>query len=180
MSVPQRWVPYEAFRGNAEGLDGSGTDQSKETRKLNPMSMRSHHTKSGLLVVVLLTAVLMTGCGNDSGAPQVAAPTALDTAPPAVPTGLAASAYNSRVKVAWLPNTTDGDFEGFMLYRLAFGQVWPLLDEPTTGTTYIDESPLHRPYSYAVTSIDAAGNESAWQEVYFSGIADLPDRDSLR
>jgi hypothetical protein len=135
-----------------------------------------------LTFVLITSALILTGCGSDSGtAPQATAdPVVPDTAPPAVPTGLAASAHKSTVKVAWLPNNSDSDFAGFMLYRLAFDQVWPLLDAPTTETTFIDRSPLQRSYRYAVTSIDEAGNESAWQEVFFAGVPDYPDRDELR
>ena len=185
VSVPLRWVPYEAFRGNTEGLDGFPTnDQSKpnSTPEGNEIMTANLNRNSRTVLTVLLVCLLaLVGCGSDSGTvPQAAAPIVPDTAPPAVPTGLAAAAHDSQVKVAWLPNTTDSDFAGFMLYRLAFGQVWPLVDAPITETSYLDKSPLRRPCKYAVTSIDEAGNESAWQEVYFSGMPDYPDLDAPR
>ncbi len=68
--------------------------------------------------------------------------------------------------------------DGFMLYRIAFGQTWPLLDAPTTDTRFMDESPLHRPCSYAVTAVDEMGNESAWLEIHFQGMMDRPELDN--
>ncbi len=131
-------------------------------------------TLTGIGLMTLAAACLtMAGCGSDPASPVTpAAPPAVDTAPPEIPTGLTAAAIDSHVKVAWLPNTTDGDIAGYLLYRVAFDQVWPLLDAPTQETCFFDESPLNRPCHYAVTAVDESGNESAWMQVHFSGVAD--------
>lgn len=145
------------------------------------MKTRIDHTRRPLtraLAIALLTAALAAaGCASDDTPLAPVTRAALDTAPPAVPTGLTAAAVNSTVKVAWQPNTTDPDFAGFMLYRLAFGQAWPLLDAPTLETRYLDRSPLNRPCSYAVAAVDIHGNESAWLEIPFRGVPELPDRE---
>jgi len=127
-------------------------------------------TLTGLMIL----AFVATGCGSDPAAPEVEVPVVLDTAPPAIPTGLSANTQNWHVKVGWMDNTTDEDFAGFMVYRLAFDQTWPMLDTPITETHFVDENPLHRPCRYAVTAIDENGNESAWMEVYYQGVPDRP------
>ncbi len=141
---------------------------------MNTKRTMRNGTTGALLLILLTGGFILAGCGGGSDT-QVAAPVALDTAPPAVPTGLAAATYNNRVKVAWLPNTTDGDLQGYLVYRLAFDQVLPLVDEPTSATFFVDASPLLRPCRYAVTSVDESGNESAWQVVYYSAAEDLHD-----
>jgi len=120
--------------------------------------------KTAVLATIFITASLaLTGC-SQSG--SIAAPqAAIDTAPPAIPTGFSAMTRPSTVKLSWRPNTTDADFQGFMVYRLAFGQTWPLLDTPTQATAFLDRNPLRGPATYAITAIDLAGNESALVEI---------------
>lgn len=146
---------------------------------MKTMSKSRNLKKQILLVGMILTGLSLIGCSSDSNQPSLAAPqVAIDTAPPAVPVGLNASAVDSHVKVGWMPNTTDADFAGFMLYRIAFGETWALLDAPTTDTSFVDESPLIRPYRYAVTAVDDKGNESAWLDISFQGMANRPELDS--
>lgn len=143
---------------------------------MNTWTNNLSHTAIRILTVILVAAGLaLAGCSGDGAPLSPDTRAALDTAPPAVPTGLSAAAANAAVKVAWLPNTTDPDFAGFMLYRLAFGQAWPLLDAPTQATSFLDQSPLNRPCSYAVAAIDVNGNESAWLEIAFQGLLERPE-----
>lgn len=127
--------------------------------------------------ILAVALMALAGCSGDSTSPTSPDDTraAVDTAPPAVPTGLSAAAIDAQVKVAWLPNTTDPDVAGYLVYRVAFDQVWPLLSAPTLDTYFFDESPLTRPCKYAVTAIDEAGNESAWMQVHFQGVPDRPE-----
>ena len=128
-----------------------------------------------MMVGLSLLGLNLAGCGSDTTPTDLTAPIVMDTTPPAVPTGLSAAAVDFHVKIGWLPNTTDLDFAGFMVYRLAFGQTWPLLDSPTTETSFLDDSPLNRPCGYAVTAIDQSGNESAWLQVHFQGVPTWPE-----
>lgn len=132
------------------------------------------------LLSLALVGLALTGCGSGPATPETAAPAVVvDTAPPAVPVGLAAAAVNQDVKITWQPNTTDADFAGFMVYRVAFGQAWPMLDAPTAENFFLDDSPLRCACAYAVTALDQSGNESAWLEVPFQGTPQLPERDRL-
>lgn len=142
------------------------------------MTRTRHPLSAALLAATLLAAA---GCAGD---PSPVAPPALvpdlqegpDSAPPAVPSGLAAAATGGVVKLAWLPNTTDPDLLGFLVYRQAFGQSLPLTEAPLAGTTFIDARPLSGPCQYAVTSVDVAGNESGWALVFCSPLPELPQR----
>ncbi len=133
--------------------------------------------KSAVIItgILLLTASLaLSGCSVSEGI--TTAPTAAtDTAPPAVPTGLAAAAGRATVELDWHANTADHDFLGFLVYRLAFGQAWPLTDTPVQLIHFTDHAPLRGGATYGVTSVDLSGNESAWATVRYNYPPDYPD-----
>lgn len=171
--VPIRWVLFKAFRKNAEGLAGLPRIPFRGNDTMNSKMISQ---KVVMLAIGMLLMLAMNGCSDDSPvAPELESPAYRDYSPPAAPTGLSAAAVGSKVKVAWLPSTTDDDLAGYMVYRVAFGQNWPMLDAPTTETRFMDTSPLIRPCHYAVMAIDINGNESSWQMVPFQGIADRPE-----
>ena len=126
--------------------------------------------KTWMIAATIPLTLAVAGC-TDTTFPT--APPAeeilIDTAPPAIPTGLwVTPTEHSTVKLAWNPNHTDGDIKGYLVYRLAFDQVEPLTTEPVPEPRFIDQAPLNRPCLYAVTSIDEAGNESGWIQIRFS------------
>lgn len=87
----------------------------------------------------------------------------LDTAPPATPGGLSAAVEGSGVRVRWNANT-EPDLAGYHVYRAAssagpFGRV---NGATVTGVEFVDASPPDSASLwYAVTAVDATGNESA-------------------
>lgn len=130
--------------------------------------MKFSTTLSALVILAILTmGFCLGGCSQDSES-LIAPQAAIDTAPPAVPTGLNAATGRSTVKLAWLPNVTDADLQGFHVYRMAFGQTWPLTDGPVAGTGYVDRAPLLGSAIYAVTAVDRQGNESAWTQIRYN------------
>lgn len=119
-----------------------------------------------LMSLLVLASVSLGGCSSSD---NLIAPTAaIDTAPPAVPTGLAASSGRSTVKLSWHRNTLDTDLQGYMVYRLAFGQAWPLTDSPIADMKFMDRSPINGYSTYAVYSVDTSGNESAWTTIRYN------------
>jgi hypothetical protein len=88
----------------------------------------------------------------------------LDTAPPAAPDGLAATVEaGPSVRVRWAANA-EPDLAGYHVYRaLAAGALYTRLTTSIVGTNqYIDSSaPDTVAVWYAVTAVDATGNESA-------------------
>ena len=135
--------------------------------------MSAHRTIRPTLALTLALAAL-AGCGD--GGPAAPAD-AVDTAPPAVPTGLTATFAPDAVKLRWDPNTTDADLAGYRVYELASGGAYALTAEPLTRTWWADPQPPGRPCQYAVTAVDASGNESAWLTVAYPGSPALPDRE---
>jgi hypothetical protein len=122
-----------------------------------------------MLMIAAVIPLVMAGC-TDTTAPTIpdTETVQIDTAPPAIPTGLWATPTERRsVKLAWDANTTDWDIKGYLVYRLAFGQVQLLTIAPTTESRFIDQAPLKSDCIYAVTSIDEAGNESGWTQIRY-------------
>ena len=129
------------------------------------------------MLALLIFGLAVIGC-SDSDEATITQPPVIDTAPPAVPTGLSAAFSNDVVKLSWHANTTDVDFLGYRVYRLAYGQTWLLTGEPVAEARFIDLTPVPGYVIYAVTSVDELGNESAWIQLLFNYPED--DRDYHR
>jgi hypothetical protein len=94
---------------------------------------------------------------------------AIDTFPPAVPTGLAAvatatnAASSPSTDLSWLP-VTEADLAGYAVYRREGAGEWLRISppQPVIGPAFHDAqvAPGHT-YRYAVTAIDQLGHESA-------------------
>jgi glucose/arabinose dehydrogenase/fibronectin type 3 domain-containing protein/regulation of enolase protein 1 (concanavalin A-like superfamily) len=104
--------------------------------------------------------------GNESALSAQAGATTLDVPPPdgiapSAPTGLTAAAVApTRVNLAWSAATDTGGsgLAGYRVYRN--GSATPLATVP--GTSYADTTVVaNTAYSYQVSAIDGAGNESA-------------------
>ncbi len=132
--------------------------------------------KALTLMTLALAALTMTGCGSDNPLDPVpvSSEPIIDTAPPAVPTGLAAAPNAQSVKVTWDANVLDSDFVGFMVYRVVWGNQYPMLNLPMTDNLWIDDHPVDVACTYAVTALDSHGNESAWAAVNFLGLPETP------
>ena len=91
-------------------------------------------------------------------------PHLLDTAPPATPTGASAALEGVNVRVRWSANT-EPDLAGYVVYRALAGATGPftrLTGSPITTTNYLDApAPDTLSAWYAVSAVDATGNESA-------------------
>jgi hypothetical protein len=94
---------------------------------------------------------------------------AVDTFPPAVPSGLAAvataadSAAGPSIDLSWLP-VAEADLAGYAVYRREGDGPWKRISppQPVIGPAFHDPQvePGHT-YRYAVTAIDQLGHESA-------------------
>jgi len=88
---------------------------------------------------------------------------AVDTIPPAAPVALTATPANEVVTLDWTANT-EADLAGYIVYRVdsppgLFVQINAML---VTGTTFQDNSTINcTTFSYVVTAVDNAGNESS-------------------
>lgn len=139
--------------------------------------MKSSHSSTLISIIVILTVLALAGCSDDASLVAPAETPVIDTAPPAVPTGVAAAASGVNVKLSWDPNVVDEDFAGFMVYRVVWGTEYPMLDLPISDTSWFDTHPVDVACTYAVTALDEKGNESAWASVNFQA---EPDRPRLR
>ncbi len=116
-----------------------------------------------MLMMALAMTIGAAGCGSDDNDPSPVAPP-VDTAPPALPSGLAVT-YDPatlEVVVTWDPNTTDADFAGFLVSRTVSGETEDLVDEPQNTTEFVDSvQNSSREATYLVSSVDETGNISA-------------------
>lgn len=128
-------------------------------------------------ILFLLLAVfafgLVTGCSNDDDSP--AAP-AVDTAPPAIPDGIAAWAQvgsQSEIHLVWDTNVTDSDLAGYVLYRSEAAETgYRAVNNGLVNTNEFTDSDLipGHTYYYKVSARDASGNESGlsqWVAIEF-------------
>ncbi|MSN27163.1 MAG: hypothetical protein GJV46_14990 [Geobacter sp.] len=100
--------------------------------------------------------------GNESGQSSSSTATTLaavitDMTAPSVPTGLSASSISaSQINLLWTASTDNVGVTGYKIYR---GGVYVAT---ATGTSYPDSGlTASTSYSYRVSAIDAAGNESS-------------------
>jgi hypothetical protein len=97
---------------------------------------------------------------------------AIDTFPPAVPTGLAAvataadSTAGPSIDLSWIP-VSEADLAGYAVYRREGGGQWQRVSppQPVVGPGFHDpQVQPSRTYRYAVTAIDQLGHESTRSE----------------
>ncbi len=105
------------------------------------------------------TVSAVDAAGNESAQSTAANATTLapDTTPPSVPGGLSVNgATSSQLTVSWTASTDDTGVTGYHIFRNGT-QI-----TTTTVTNYQDSSlTANTTYSYTVSAVDAAGNESA-------------------
>jgi hypothetical protein len=87
--------------------------------------------------------------------------TPVDTFPPAAPAGLHASAAPMSIELTWDRNN-EADLAAYRIYRSVANGAFEKLAEVTAVPTFSDHGvEAGKPYRYAVTAVDRAGNESA-------------------
>jgi hypothetical protein len=95
-----------------------------------------------------------------------------DLVPPAVPTGLVATAGESTVSLDW-NNNSEPDFKGYNVYRSeTFDSGYTKLNGSLlTDSNYTDNTVINETvYFYAVTAVDTSDNES----IYSNKVSAIP------
>jgi fibronectin type 3 domain-containing protein len=92
---------------------------------------------------------------------------ATDGTPPSAPTGLVASApSSSQVNLSWTASTDNVAVAGYNVYRNGTLLQAAALSDATPPTTYTDDTAAPgSAYTYEVSAVDAAGNESTRSSV---------------
>jgi len=120
-------------------------------------STASASTSYSYTVTAVDTAGSVSGASN---AASVTTPACVDTTPPTVPTGLTVtSASCSQINLSWNASTDpDSPVKGYNIYRNGAFNEQVLAPATAAANTGLAASTR---YSYTVTAIDGAGNESA-------------------
>ena len=127
--------------------------------------MASNKTIATLMLITLISLVAV-GCSDDNSVTAVTPPPApVDTAPPAVPTGVAVEMVDGVAVLSWDRNTTDSDLDGYIITRDSeLGSV-DLIASPTLVQSYQDTNPVTGSNIYYIYSVDYTGNQSAGSSV---------------
>jgi hypothetical protein len=117
---------------------------------------------AGATVCYVARAVASTNPLVESAPSNEACVTVRDIIAPETPGGLAVLPRDNGLEVLWSPSP-EPDLAGYRVYRTApGGQPERVAELATNRASWLDESARPGvPYRYAVTAIDAAGNESA-------------------
>src|SRR6478752_4755550 len=143
---------YHLFRDGVQIADQAGTSFTDSTA--SPDTSYSY------------TVVAVDAAGNVSpaSAPATVSTTgAPDGTPPSQPGNLTATAASSsQVNLTWTASTDNVAVTGYRVYRDGTQLQTPTPPDATPPTTYTDDTAQPgTAYSYQVSAVDAAGNESA-------------------
>lgn len=150
MSIPWEQARFSEFQNTGPGA-GTGTDRPQMSA-----AQAEYYDKWDYLAG--------DDGWNPTGEPVV--PNPPDTQAPEAPLDLSATAGDGLVSLAWTPGT-ETDLVGYHVYRQEGTTVDVVEANRITSTvvgepSYLDRTAVNgTSYAYAVTAVDAAGNESA-------------------
>ncbi len=127
----------------------------------------NHAPRILFTIVAVLALAAFAGCGNDS---TPASPN-IDTAPPAVPSGVSAWGQigsDAEITLSWDANVTDADLAGYVLYRSIRpdGPFHQVSSDLINSNSYTDRRvDMGNHYYYRVAARDASGNESGFSQL---------------
>jgi chitodextrinase len=154
-----RVTGYHVYRNGS--LVGTATAASYQDTGLTPNTTYTY------------TVSAFDGAGNESAqSPAVNATTqAADAIPPSAPSGLTATPVSaSEIDLSWLAATDNVGVTGYNVYRNG-----SLVGTTTSSVTYQDRGlNAGTTYSYVITALDAAGNQSA-QSTGVNATTQAPD-----
>ncbi len=150
---------YRVFR-RAEGEPGFSAMGDTPTREFVDRA-----TEYGKTYRYRVQAIAKTATGEvESELSAEAAITPKDLFPPATPACLTAVPTSNSIELAWERNT-ETDLAGYRVYRAAAGGEFERIGETGEITSYSDRQvESGKPYRYAVSAFDKAGNESPRSE----------------
>jgi len=147
---------YKVYRGSAQIATTSNTsytDNGVSPGTSYTYTVRSYDTSANE--------------SEPSNAVTVATPASDDTTPPSAPTSLTSTgATDTTIDLAWNASTDNVGVVSYRIYRQAKRGTWSLVTT-ASGTSFTDTGlRKSKSYTYQVTALDAAGNESAPSESY--------------
>jgi hypothetical protein len=120
-----------------------------------------------LTLATIGIVALLGGCGSDDDSSSDPVAPVIDTAPPALPGGVAVdyAADQQVINLTWDANVTDADLAGYIISRGDYANdPQDLTVEPLTATTFQDNvqpGECGRQVTYYVRCVDTSDNVSA-------------------
>jgi fibronectin type 3 domain-containing protein len=154
---------YRVYRQNA---DGSWPTTATATTAAATRSFTDTGRTNGTAYTYRVTAIDAAGNESAPSATASATPQAPpDTTAPSAPGGLTATSGDTKVTLSWSASTDNVGVASYRIYRQNADGSWPLTstgNTPSATRTFTDSGLTDgTAYTYRVTAIDAAGNESA-------------------
>jgi len=158
-------IGYRVYRATETGALTTGEVVSGAAPITAPTYL-DDTTTAGTTYYYVVTVVDLAGNESVASNEVTAEVRELDVTAPAAPAGLSAQLDRSSVDLAWTAGTED-DIAGYRVYRAAGTEALA----PISGAALLTEATfddatgtLGTEYTYAVTAVDAAGNESLVSE----------------
>ncbi|MBK5331594.1 MAG: metallophosphoesterase [Ilumatobacteraceae bacterium] len=150
---------YHLFRNGTQIADQAGTTYSDNT-----VSPATHYT---------YTVVALDAAGNASpmsAGAGVTTPGVVDRTAPSQPGLLKATApTSSQVDLSWVASTDNVGVTGYRVYRNGTALATPIAPNPSPPTAFTDDTTQPgTTYTYQVSAVDAARNESTKASVVVS------------
>jgi fibronectin type 3 domain-containing protein len=146
------WASYRVYRSTVTGTGFA------LVATVTASAYQDTTATNGTTFYYIVTAV--DGANNESLASAEVSGLPLDTTPPPVPTGLAATAGDGAVSLDWA-DSPAADFATFRVYRsTTLGSGYALIGSPT-ASAYADVALTNgTSYFYFITAVDLMGNAS--------------------
>jgi len=121
-----------------------------------------------IVTLALITAlsIVSIGCSDSTDPVAIDPPVVIDTAPPAVPANFELAYDGGVVTLSWEENTTDADFDGYILSRDNNGDITDLVSTRGFFLSYTD-TPAMGLNIYQIYAVDLVGNQSAVASVSY-------------
>ena len=165
--IQVEWTPspgaaagYNVYR---RGAQERNNDKPVHSAGAQEKSWLDNTAKFGQSYIYSVTALAQQQPLVESGIASESEIHYIDRFAPPPPTELVALAEPRRVRLVWRPSEAD-DLAGYIVYRRvgASGPFSRVTPQPVVGGEYADTGvAAGKTYTYRVTAVDQAGNESA-------------------
>ena len=143
------------------GLSHGNYPFSEDVGNVTQYSLSNFSLSESTTYYFVVRAYNASGESGDSNVTTYSVPDSVDSTPPFSPQGVAGDTVNNDIVLTWKANS-ESDFSVYRVYYGTSSRIYGL-PIPVNGTKYsISELNTGVTYYFAVTAVDASGNESGY------------------